>query len=336
MKKILVTGSEGSLMQAVIPKLLNGGNRVVGVDNLIRYGERLGYSGGGYKFVKADLVDPILVEELFRNEKPDFVIQAAARIYGVGGFNNYCADILGEDVALHNNVLKAAVKHNVQRVIYISSSMVYENCPQDKNRAVDEDMPDNYPAPLTDYGLSKFTGERLTKAFAKQYGLDYTIWRPFNIITPYERSEGEIGTSHVFADYIKNIVVEKLNPLPIIGDGTQIRCFTWIHEVADAIAKHSFSDTTRNDIFNLGNPEPITMIELAGIIHDVAVELNLLSSRSLSFNKVADYENDVQVRIPDASKAEKILNWKAQQKIRASVLNCLKAIEASLTANHPA
>ena len=84
--------------------------------------------------------------------------------------------------------------------------MVYENCPQDINSPVIEDMIDNYPAPYTDYGLSKFVGERVSKAYFKQHGLKYTIWRPFNIITPYEKSESnDIGISHVFADYIKNI-----------------------------------------------------------------------------------------------------------------------------------
>jgi nucleoside-diphosphate-sugar epimerase len=322
--KVLVTGSEGSLMQAVIPHLIKKGHHVVGVDNLIRYGERLGHSGGGYKFIKVDLADPVLVEQIFKNEKPDVVIQAAARIYGVGGFNTFCADILGEDIALHNNVLKSSVSHGTKRVVYVSSSMVYENCPQNIDVPVTEDMPDNYPAPYTDYGLSKFTGERLSKAFAKQYGLEYTIWRPFNIITPYERSESDIGVSHVFADYIKNIVVDITRPVPIIGDGTQIRSFTWIHEVAEAIANHSFSENTKNEIFNLGNPEPISMIELAGIIHDVAVDENFLLSEHLTFKSVASYKNDVLVRIPDVSKAKTVLGWEAKQKIRESISKCLE------------
>jgi UDP-glucose 4-epimerase len=328
--KILVTGSEGSLMQAVIPKLLAKGHRVVGVDNLMRYGERLGYSGGGYKFIKADLCDHVLVDKIFAEEKPEGVIQAAARIYGVGGFNAYCADILGEDIALHNNILKSSVDYGVKRVVYISSSMVYENCPQVKDFPVSENMPDNYIAPYTEYGLSKYVGERLSRAFEKQYGLEYTIWRPFNIITPYERSEGEIGISHVFADYINNIVIKNLNPIPIIGDGTQIRCFTWIHEVAQAIADHSFTDTTKNEVFNLGNPEPITMIDLAEIIHDVAVERNLVLADQLKFKTVAEYKNDVLIRIPCVSKAKEFLGWEAKQKIKDSVKECISLIEKTL------
>ena len=131
MAKVLVCGSEGSLMQAVIPKLMKNGHQVLGVDNLSRYG-RMGINENalGYEFSRGDLVDRDFVYAVFKQFQPDYVIQAAARIYGVGGFNKYCADILGEDLTLHNNVLKAAVFAKTKRVIYISSSMVYENYPQ--------------------------------------------------------------------------------------------------------------------------------------------------------------------------------------------------------------
>src|SRR5665213_1710879 len=102
MSKILVTGSEGSLMQAVIPKLLAQGHTVYGVDSLMRYGERRYIADAKYPFLCGDLVDPFFVDDVFNQAQPDYVIQAAARIYGVGGFNAYRADILGEDVTLHN------------------------------------------------------------------------------------------------------------------------------------------------------------------------------------------------------------------------------------------
>lgn len=322
MSKILVTGSEGSLMQAVIPYLLKQGHEVLGVDNLFRYNDRLNIAKG-YLFENVDLTDAVAVEKLMSTFKPDYVIQAAARIFGVGGFNKYCADILYNDVTLHGNVLESAANWKVKRVVYISSSMVYENCPQSVDIPVSEDMIDKYPSPFTEYGMSKFVGERLSQAYAKQYGLDFTIWRPFNIITPYEKSEGEIGISHVFADYIRNIVIEKKNPLPIIGDGQQIRCFTWIHDVAQAIANHSFDEATRNETFNLGNPEPITMENLAKIIHSQAKERGLVQSDNLEFQTVTNYKNDVLVRIPDVRKAFEKLNWKTSLNVQDTIAICL-------------
>lgn len=326
MSKVLVTGSEGSLMQAVIPLLLKKGHVVVGVDNLSRYGERLGIAGNDYQFIKCDLTDRASVDSLIKNVKPDYIIQAAATIYGVGGFNKYCADMY-KDISLHENVLRAAVVNDVKKVAYISSSMVYENCPQDRMLPVHENLPDAYPAPYTDYGLSKFVGERVSMAYWKQHQLPYVIWRPFNIITPYERSEADeqIGISHVFADYIKNIVELQQRPLPILGSGEQVRCFTWIDEVAAAIADFSFESITDNETYNLGNAEPITMRELASkIIHIAANEFKVFDDYEPEFTTIGMYKNDVRVRIPDVAKASHDLNWIAKMKVDDSIRMCLK------------
>lgn len=328
--RILVTGSEGSLMQAVIPLLLKKGHVVYGVDNLARYGERLGHAGTDYTFIKCDLTDKLNVDKLVEQVKPDYIIQAAATIYGVGGFNKYCGEMY-KDITLHDNVLRAAVAHGVKKVVYISSSMVYENCPQEIGYPVPEDIVDKNPAPFTDYGLSKFVGERVSKAYLKQHGLKYTIWRPFNIITPYEKSDSEeVGISHVFADYIKNIVIEKKKPLPILGSGFQIRCFTWIDEVAAAIADYSFLEKTDNQTYNLGNPEPISMRVLAEKIKDIASkEFMLLDDYFLLYETIGDYVNDVRIRIPSCEKAKNELGWEAKMKVDDSIRMCLKHVVES-------
>src|SRR5215218_2569481 len=98
--KLLVTGSEGSLMQAVIPRLLDAGHDVVGVDNFARYGriER----PRGYRFEEGDLTDPATVDALLAGVEG--IIQGAATIYGVGGFHQRPATILANDLALHANI----------------------------------------------------------------------------------------------------------------------------------------------------------------------------------------------------------------------------------------
>jgi UDP-glucose 4-epimerase len=322
--RVLVTGSEGSLAQAVIPRLVEKGYVVTGCDNLVRYGKRLGHAKVPYTFFQGDLCDPFYTRELVIATKPDYIINMAARIYGIRGFNEHCADILGENTTLHTNVLSAAAKNNVKRVIYISSSMVYESCPNSESYPLNETAPEYNVMPITSYGQSKYIGEKLSEAYLKQYGLDYTIWRPFNIITPYEKSEyDDIGFSHVFADYIKNIIFEKKNPLPIIGDGSQIRCFTWIDDVAQAIVDHSFDEKTRNEIFNLSNPEPIRMKDLAFLIHKQAVDARLLEPGVLEFKTVMDFPNDVMVRIPSNEKAFRVLGFEPKHKVSESIRNCI-------------
>lgn len=320
--KILVTGSEGSLMQAVVPLLIKQGHDVRGVDNFARYGEI--ERERDYEFVRGDLTDMAFVDEVVAGV--DAVIQAAALIYGVGGFHKYPADILSKDINLHQNILQSMLKNDVKKMIYISSSMVYERCQTHPSKEEDVDVS---LIPSTDYGLSKLVGERLTQAFHRQYGIEYVIWRPFNIITPYEKGETELGTSHVFADYIKNIILEKQTNLPIIGDGDQIRCFTWIEDVARGIAENSFDERAKNQTFNLGNPEPITMKHLANLIYDGAKQKGLIegNGNGLQFESKMSFSDDVRTRIPDVSKAKEVLGWEPTLKAAESIERCLELME---------
>lgn len=301
--KILVTGSEGSLMSYVIPHLLEQGHSVLGVDNFARYGpiDR----PRGYTFVEADLTDAATVKRLMKDI--DGVIQGAATIFGVKGFHDHPAKILSNDLCLHANILRAAVEEGVTRVAYISSSMVYERVT--KTPTAEEDA-EQYGVPLTDYGLSKLVGERMSRAFAAEFGLEFVVWRPFNIITPHERAESEIGISHVFADFIEALCIRQQNPLPILGDGEQVRCFTWIDDVASGIATFSFDDRARNDTFNLGNPAPISMRELAVRIFERArVHGVFRPDETLTFESLPVPADDVRRRVPAVNKAERVLGW---------------------------
>src|SRR5947209_16508030 len=139
---ILVTGVCGSLMRAVVPRLLEAGHGVRGVDNMRRYGPEA--PPAGIEFVEGDLTDPAVVRRAVSGM--DGVIQAAAQIYGVAGFHRYPADILQKDTMLHGLLLRQSLEAGVQRVVYISSSMVYERQPEVASEA---DVP-NMTVPLTD------------------------------------------------------------------------------------------------------------------------------------------------------------------------------------------
>lgn len=318
--RVLVTGSEGSLMQWVIKHLFENDHDVVGVDNYSRYEEydhtRV-VDPDEYEFHQVDLTDPAETEEIVSTA--DVVINAAALIYGVKGFHEYPADILSNDVTIHRNILQAANEHDLDRVAYISSSMVYE---QDEPPHEEDDVWTSR-VPATDYGLSKVVGERYSMAFADQYDLNYTIWRPFNIITPYERSEDEPGMSHVFADFIRKILVEQQNPMEIFGDGEQIRCFTWIDEVAAALATHTFADETRNEAYNLANPEPVTMKGLARRIFAAGKERGLVDGDTLTFDHQPIYNDDVKKRVPSIEKAQRDFGWDPETKLDDSLEICI-------------
>jgi UDP-glucose 4-epimerase len=318
--KIIVTGSEGSLMQAVIPRLLKQGHTVLGIDNLYRYGHQSERAGIDYEFINQDLIDRDAVVKI--TQGADAVIHGAAKLYGVLGLLNYRADILSDDSALVGNVLHACVKNNIPRMIFMSSSMVYDSCIQDINIPLTEEMTNFCPLPKTDYGLGKLVSERMCEAFWQQYGIEYTIWRPFNIVSPHEQSMTEIGFSHVLPDFVNNIIIKKFNPLPIIGDGEQIRCFTWINDVANIIADHSFSAACKNQIFNVCNVEPISMKNTAQLIYKIAIG----DPNELQFITSKDYVHDVKVRVPSVEKLQNILGPFSFTNTEESIRQCLKHV----------
>ncbi len=316
--KLLITGSEGSLAQIVIPCLQKEGHEIVGVDNFSRYGsierER------NYEFMTGDLGDTAVVKSIFSKHKFDTVFHFAALIYGVVGFHEKPADIIADNNLTTINLLKLG-RESIKRFIYLSSSMVYERSMKWPHK---EEDTEDVAVMSTSYGLSKYIGERVTQSFNEQYGVDYVIWRPFNIITPFEAPEEE-GFSHVFADMIDKVLVQKQNPVNVFGDGEQIRCYTNIYDVADALADFSLRKEATNQVFNIGNTEPTTVKELAAKIVFLGKQYGVLPDNyTLSFNHQPIYDDDVKKRIPDISKIKNMFGWEAKVKVDDSLTEYIK------------
>jgi UDP-glucose 4-epimerase len=316
--KILVTGSEGSLAQMVIPRLMADGHSIVGVDNFTRYGHIK--RDRPYEFHTGDLCDTTTVKELYARHHFDCVYHFAALVYGVVGFHEKPANIIADNNLITINLLKYG-HGRVKRFVYLSSSMVYETSSSYPHM---EEETDTLPVMRTAYGLSKYIGERVVQSYQQQFGINYVIWRPFNIITPFEVPEQE-GFSHVFADMIEKILVRRLNPVPVLGDGEQIRCFTNIHDVADVIALYSLRSEVDNETVNIGNAEPTKVKELAAKIVAIGQKLGLLGSGyELRFEHQPTYADDVKKRIPDVSKIKRLFNWEARVGVDESLEQCIR------------
>ncbi len=301
----------------VIPEFQKLGHQIIGVDNFARYGkiERK----RNYKLICADLTNSASVNDIFADNSVDVVLHAAALVYGVVGFHKKPADIIIDNNLTTMNLLKHGAD-KIKHFIYLSSSMVYERCKTVPHKEPDAD---NSIVMSTSYGLSKYIGERVVKSVHDQWGTNFTIWRPFNIITPYERPEEE-GVSHVFSDMIRKIIIEKRQPLPILGDGQQVRCFTNIIDVAQAIARYSLDERALNQEFNIGNVEPLTIKQLTELIVEIAKSRGLLpASYKLEYEYMPVYDDDVKVRIPDVSKINHTFGWQAQISVRQSLEQCI-------------
>lgn len=310
--RVLVTGSEGSLAQWIID-LWQHQYHITGIDNCQRHGAA--DRPRSYDFRQGDLRDRAWVDAVVRDTKPRWILHCAAQIYGVHGFHLWSADILANNLASTANICQSAVRHGVEKLAYVSSSMVYERV---REFPLQEHSTNDSPMPYTAYGISKLIGERTVQEHGAQHGLDWVIWRPFNIVTPLEHSESEPGIAHVFADFIHKIVRERQPVLEMFGDGSQVRCFTWIDDIAKIMARCSWDSATTAGVYNIGSETPTRIRDLGEMIWQ-------RSGRSGEFrvHALPQYHDDVQTRIPNCDRARS-LGWQHTKTLEQLVDICLE------------
>lgn len=317
MSKVLVTGSAGFIAGYVVAELLERGHEVVGVDNFSKYGPATkSYDGHErYTFVEGDCRDVELMSELAGD--CDHFIAGAAMIGGISYFHAYAYDLLATNERIMAASCDAAIRAHrqgrLQKVTYMSSSMVFESSEHWPSVEGDERK---IPPPLSSYGFQKLAVEYYAAAAWEQYKLPYTIVRPFNCVGVGEgRALGEVevlsgnvklAMSHVVPDIVQK-VIKGQDPLHILGDGSQIRHYTYGGDLAKGIAIAMEHPDALNDDFNLSTAQSTTVLELAETIW------RKIKGPDVPFNYVSDdpYEYDVQKRVPSVEKAKNVLGFEA-------------------------
>jgi nucleoside-diphosphate-sugar epimerase len=229
----------------------------------------------------------------------------ASKIGGIGYFHKYPATILSENNKIYSSTFEAAAKNKIKRMVFISSSMVFESTTQFPSKEPDVVK---IPPPITGYGFSKLIGEYYCKTFKDEFGLDYTIVRPFNAYGINEYPGDFVGYSHVIPDLVKKVLSDQY-PLELLGDGNQTRCFTHVKDIAKGIVMAAESEKAVNEDFNLGTEKETSMIDLAERIW-VLCEMKQL----FKVKYVPGFSYDIKKRVPDISKAKKAFGW--EPKIR--------------------
>lgn len=247
--KTLVTGGAGFIGSHVAGHLLRSGHDVVVLDDL---------SGGyvdnvpkGASFIHGDICDTKLVDRLFDENRFDVVYHLAA--YAAEGLShfirryNYTNNLVGSVT-----LLNAAVNNDVRRFVFTSSIAVYGA----NQLPMTEDL---VPSPEDPYGIAKSAVEQDLRSAFDMFGLEYVIFRPHNVY----------GERQNIGDAYRNVVGIFMNrllqglSLPIFGDGSQTRAFSYIGDVAPLIARGGYEPGARNDIFNVGADQPVSVRELA-------------------------------------------------------------------------
>jgi nucleoside-diphosphate-sugar epimerase len=300
---IAITGGAGFLGSHVVDHFVENGERVVVLDNLSE-GHLDNLSGSidrpNCELRETDLLDREAAFDALADA--DVVVHLAAKIGGIGYFHDVPANIISKNDAMNQAVFDAAVEHDLDRVVYASSSMVYERA---EEFPVTEAQVRELPPPESAYGFQKLSGEYYCEAYADQYDLEYTVFRPFNAVGPREPPGEEAGQAHVIPDFVKKIRDERQDPVRLLGDGTQVRAFTNVRDIARGVHRCVFAEQAANTAYNLGSSDGIRMRDLAERIWELCDRTG-----EIEFEFGDAFEHDVQRRVPDSSKARAELDWK--------------------------
>jgi nucleoside-diphosphate-sugar epimerase len=314
--KILVTGAAGFIGGYLVEELLQAGHEVIGLDNFSKYGpvKQTALEHRSYRFVEGDAKDVALLKSLAADV--DQIVAGAALIGGISYFHAFAYDLLAENERLTAAVFDAAIdafqRGRLKKINVISSSMVFENAavwptPEGAER--------RSPPPSSTYGFQKLATEYYAQGAWEQYHLPYTIVRPFNCVGIGERRarcEKEVlsgnvrlAMSHVVPDLIQKILKGQ-NPLRILGDGRQVRHYTYGGDLARGIRLCIERPEAINQDFNLSTAESTTVLDLARMIWNK-------TRPGEAFQYVSDppYPYDVQKRVPSVEKAERLLGFRA-------------------------
>lgn len=209
-----------------------------------------------------DLRDQSAIFTWFEKERPEIVIDTAARVGGILANNNYPYQFLMDNLMIQNNLIRAAEKYNCEKFIFLGSSCIY---PKFAEQPIKESSLLTAPLEPTNewYAIAKITGVKACEAIRKQYGKDFVSLMPTNLYGPYDNFDLE--TSHVLPALIRKFheaVAEERQEVVLWGDGTPMREFLYVEDLADAVF-FALKNKLDDNLYNVGTGKDITISQLA-------------------------------------------------------------------------
>jgi UDP-glucose 4-epimerase len=308
MKRVLVTGGAGTIGSAVVRRLISD------PDYEVRVSDQRSAPQWMRESCEVHTGDLRVLDEARRaTDGCSHVIHLAAIVGGIANFHKLPHTLTEVNAALYNAVVRAALDHDVERFVYVSSSMVFERATE---YPTTEEHVWDCPMPRSAYGFSKLTGEVYVHAAHDEHGLPYTICRPFNAYGPGEVPEDEPGIAHAVPDLIRKcLTLPPGAPLPIFGDGTHTRTLTHIDDIADGIVAAMSSPAGLNEDFNVSASDELTVAEIARIVWEECGR----DPEAFALVHEPTFAVDVVRRWPSVEKAQRILGWQARIGVREGI-----------------
>jgi UDP-glucose 4-epimerase len=319
--RILITGGAGFIGSHLAESLLEKNYLVTAIDNLstgsITNIQHL-LSNPMFSFVRADINDELVLDRL--TSESDIIIHLAAAV-GVQLIVERPVHTIETNVAGTEKVLRSALRYGC-KVLIASTSEVYGKGYKLPFSEDDDVLLGPTNKSRWGYAASKMVDEFLGMAYFTEYGLDVVCFRLFNTVGP--RQSGQYGM--VIPRFVKSAL--KNLPIEVYGSGNQQRCFGHVKDVVQAIEGLAFHSRAQGNIYNIGNTEEVSILELANKIK--------VKTGSSSEIRLIPYEQayapgfeDMERRIPNTSKIQALLKWKIERNLD-TILNDVIEYERSV------
>ncbi len=309
-QKVVVTGAAGFIGSHLVDALLDLGNEVIGIDNF--YNGRQGnlataVKNTNFTLVRGDVRDFDFLLTQFRGVDIIYHEAAFTSVPQSVQMPQACNQVNVDGVL---NVLNAARRNDVKKMVFASSSSVYGDTPTLPKH---EEMP---LVPISPYGVSKLAGEMYFRVYHKVYGLNTTCLRYFNVFGPRQRDSPYSGVIAIFFGKIA-----RREPLIIFGDGAQSRDFTYVKDVVTANLQAATEPKSAGETFNIAAGSPITLNDLAKTI------LEVTDRPMLQIQHQVTRAGDIVHSFGDLTKARKVLKYQPKFTVRTGLQDYLRYLD---------
>lgn len=250
--KIYIAGMYGMVGNAIARRLQAEGYR-----NVI-----------GHSSKELDLTSQKAVFDFFREEKPDYVFLAAAKVGGIYANNTYPADFIYSNICIQTNIIHSAYIFRVKKLLFLGSSCIYpklaEQPMRESSLLTGELEPTNEP-----YALAKIAGIKMCQAYNKQYHTSFISCMPTNLYGPNDNYD--LMNAHVLPALIRKVHEAKVNKQPsfvVWGTGSPKREFLYVDDLAEACI-FLMNEYLQNDTINVGSGQEVSIKELALIVKEI-------------------------------------------------------------------